>query len=74
MQKALVANMMLDLPLRNIYAMTGGRLSKKSTEGLLLMFNGHSFRGIGRFIAGFFGKPKRKEKVIAKIQKADNSK
>jgi beta-glucosidase len=73
-QKALVANMMLDLPLRNIYAMTGGRLSKKSTEGLLLMFNGHSFRGIGRFIAGFFGKPKRKEKVIAKIQKADNSK
>jgi len=72
--KQLVASSALDLPLRNIYAMSGGLLSKKSTEGLLAMFNGHSFRGFGRFIAGFFGKDKRKEKVIAKAQKANNSK
>lgn len=61
--KEMVRRSALDLPIRNMYGLTQGAVSKKSTEGLLLIFNGHFFKGIGKFFAGL-KKPKKKEKLI----------
>ena len=43
-----------NMPIRSIAKMSNGLVSKKMTEDILLMFNGHFWRGLGRLIVDFF--------------------
>ena len=43
-----------NMPLRAIAKMSMGMVSKKMTEDILLIVNGHFFRGFGRLIVDFF--------------------
>ena len=43
-----------NMPVRAIAKMSGGMVSKKMTEDILFMFNGHFWRGLGRLIVDFF--------------------
>lgn len=43
-----------NMPFRGICKLTGGMISRRMTDDILLALNGHFFRGIGRFIVDFF--------------------
>ena len=43
-----------NMPIRAIAKMSGGMVSKKMTEDILFMMNGHFWRGLGRLIVDFF--------------------
>ena len=43
-----------NMPIRSIAKMSNGLVSKKMTEDILFMFNGHFWRGLGRLIVDFF--------------------
>jgi beta-glucosidase len=53
MQMALYHN-----PMRNMSRLTGGALSWRQLDGMILMFNGRFFKGLGKFLS----KGKKKEK------------
>jgi beta-glucosidase len=44
----------LNMPIRSMAQMTGGKISRAMTEDIVYMVNGHFWRGLGRVIAGFF--------------------
>ncbi|MBM7453006.1 beta-glucosidase [Acholeplasma morum] len=54
MQMALYHN-----PMRNISRLTGGMITWKQLDGLILMFNGHFFKGVKQFIKGRNKKQKK---------------
>ena len=63
-QNDMVLKSIGSMPIRNLYAMSGGILTKKMAEGLLMMFNKHFFKGLGKLIGGaIFNRPKKKIKV-----------
>ena len=43
-----------NMPVRSIAKMSNGLVSKKMTEDILFMFNGHFWRGLGRLLVDFF--------------------
>ena len=47
-----------NIPFRGMGKMMGGMVTADMSEDLLLMCNGHGFRGIGRLIGHYFRKPK----------------
>lgn len=64
--RVMVRNASLDLPLRNIYAMSNGICPKKTVDGLIKRLNGRPFQGIGMMIGGFIGKRDPKKSAIYK--------
>ena len=61
-----------NMPIRSIAKMSGGLVSKKMTEDILLMMNGHAWRGLGRLIVDFFKNLSRMSKFKKALQKVDN--
>lgn len=54
----------MDLPLRNLYAMTNGIVPRRAVEGLIVRLNSYPFKGMGRFIGSFLKKkPQRKDAI-----------
>lgn len=54
----------LDLPLRNMYAMTNGIVPKASVDGLIKRCNSYPFRGMGQFVGSFLKKrPTKKDQI-----------
>ncbi|CUQ52490.1 Uncharacterised protein [Hungatella hathewayi] len=43
-----------NIPFRAISKMTGGMVSMGMVDGMLLMINGHFFKGIKQILCGFF--------------------
>lgn len=57
-----------NIPFRAIAKMTGGMVSMDMVDGLLLVVNGHFFRGMGQVIKGFYvnrRENRRYEKMLA---------
>ena len=44
----------LDMPIRAMAQMTGGRITRAMTEDIVYMVNGHFWRGLGRLVRGYF--------------------
>ena len=44
----------LNMPIRAMAQMTGGRITRAMTEDIVFLVNGHTFRGLGRLIKGYF--------------------
>ena len=44
----------LNMPIRAMAQMTGGKISRAMTEDIVYLVNGHFWRGTGRLIKGFF--------------------
>lgn len=44
----------LNMPIRAMAQMTGGKISRAMTEDIVYMVNGHFWRGLGRMIKNFF--------------------
>lgn len=44
----------LNMPIRSMAQMTGGKISRAMTEDIVYLVNGHFWRGTGRLICGFF--------------------
>ena len=42
------------MPFRAIGKMAGGMVSEKMVDDILMIVNGHFFRGVGRLIVDFF--------------------
>ena len=51
-----------NMPFRAMAKMSGGMVSEKMTEDILVLVNGHFFRGLGRLIRDFFGNMSRNRK------------
>lgn len=62
--KKMVKIAALDMPLRNIYAMTKGAVPKKVVDGLIIRCNGKPFQGIGLILGGLLGKKDIKKSSI----------
>lgn len=56
----------LDMPLRNVFAMTNGAVQRKVVDGLIVRCNGRPFQGIGMILGGFLGKKPIKKSDIYK--------
>ena len=59
-----------NMPIRSIAKMSGGMVSQKMTEDILFMFNGHFWRGLGRFIVDFFKNLNRSSKFKKSLKKS----
>ena len=44
----------LNMPIRAMAQMTGGRITRAMTEDIVYLVNGHFWRGLGRLIRGYF--------------------
>ncbi len=56
-----------NMPFRGIAKMTGGMCTMEMAEGILIIVNGHFFKGLGRIIGGFF-RAGKKHKAAAAIK------
>lgn len=63
-EKKMVINGAMAFPIRNLFAMSGGLISYKSAEGLLMMFNGKFWRGFFKLVGGFLAKKQKKKEEI----------
>ena len=43
-----------NMPFRSIAKMTAGMVSMEMVDGMLIVVNGHFFKGLGKIIGGFF--------------------
>ncbi|MBR1747722.1 MAG: glycoside hydrolase family 3 C-terminal domain-containing protein, partial [Clostridia bacterium] len=60
----------MDMPLRNIYAMTAGLVSRKVVDGLIMRSNGGPFCGVGTMIGGLLQKkPPKKSEIYKTVTK-----
>ena len=57
-----------NMPFRAISKMAGGMVSEAMVEDILLIFNGHFFRGLGRLIADFFRNQKAAKNFMKKLE------
>lgn len=48
----MIVNSIPNMPFRSFVQFTGGMLSHRSVDGLLMMINGHFFKGLGRLLSG----------------------
>ena len=58
-----------NMPTRAIAKFSNGMVSKKMTEDILFMFNGHFWRGLGRLVVDFFKNLKRISKFNKSLKK-----
>ena len=56
-----------NMPFRGIAKMTGGMCTMEMAEGILIIVNGHFFKGLGQIIGGFF-RAGKKHKATAAIK------
>jgi beta-glucosidase len=56
------------MPFRAIAKMSGGIISKKMVEDILVMVNGRFFKGFGRFISDFVANLKANSEFNKKLQ------
>ena len=56
-----------NMPFRGIAKMTGGMCTMEMAEGILIIVNGHFFKGLGQIIGGFF-RAGKKHKAAAAIK------
>ena len=61
-----------NMPVRSIAKMSNGMVSKKMTEDILFMFNGHFWRGLGRLLVDFFKNLSRSSKFKKALKEASN--
>lgn len=54
----------LDMPIRNLYAMSNGAVPRDSIRGLVTLLNGKTFKGIGQIIGGFLKPRTHKRKMF----------
>ena len=52
-----------NIPFRGIAKMMNGMVSMEMADAMLLIVNGHRFRGVGKLIRGFFHRPDLKKEV-----------
>lgn len=69
--KKMVQLAALDMPLRNIYAMTSGIVPKKFVDGLIKRLNGRPFQGVGMMLGAFLGKKPVKKSAVYKQKKTE---
>ena len=50
-----------NMPFRGIAKMTGGMCTMEMAEGILIIVNGHFFKGLGQIIGGFFRSGKKRK-------------
>ncbi|NBI67311.1 glycosyl hydrolase [Pseudoflavonifractor sp. 60] len=50
-----------NMPFRGIAKMTGGMCTMEMAEGILIIVNGHFFKGLGQIIGGFFRAGKKRK-------------
>ena len=62
----------INMPFRAIAKMAGGTVSRKMVGDILLMVNGHFWRGLGCLIRDFF-KNRREEKAFLKKLREEGS-
>lgn len=58
-----------NIPFRAIAKMTGGMVSMNMIDGVLMVVNGHFFKGMGRIIGGFFVNRRENKRYEAKLSK-----
>lgn len=56
-----------NMPFRGIAKMTGGMCTMEMADGILIIVNGHFFKGLGQIIGGFF-RAGKKHKAAAAIK------
>lgn len=56
-----------NMPFRAIAKMTGGMVSMEMVDGIVIMVNGHLFRGLKRTIGGFFRNRRLNKKYVKMI-------
>ena len=56
-----------NIPFRAIAKMTGGMVSMEMVQGVLLVVNGHFFRGMAQVIAGFFRNRRENRRYESKL-------
>lgn len=56
-----------NMPFRAIAKMTGGMVSMEMVEGIVMIVNGHFFKGLGNTVAGFFRNRRQNRKYMKKI-------
>lgn len=56
-----------NMPFRAIAKMTGGMVSMEMVEGIVIMVNGHFFRGLWLTISGFFRNRRQNRKYVKQI-------
>ena len=61
-----------NMPIRAIAKFSNGMVSKKMTEDILFMINGHFWRGLGRLIVDFFKNLSNRSKFNKSLKKANN--
>ncbi len=59
-----------NMPVRSLANMSFGWVTRDMAQDILLMFNGHFFRGIGRLVIDFFRGIIAKRKLLKTVQKA----
>ena len=58
-----------NMPFRGIAKMTGGAVSMEMARGMVLVVNGHFFKGMKKIIAGFFSNSRANKDYQKKLQK-----
>lgn len=56
-----------NMPFRAMSKLTNGRVSREMAEDVRLLFSGHFFRGVGRFVRDFFRNRKASAEFIKKL-------
>lgn len=56
-----------NMPFRAIAKMTGGAVSSEMVDGLVLMVNGHFWKGLARTVRGFFRNRAKNEAYVAML-------
>jgi len=57
------------MPFRGMGKMMNGMVSMKMVDDILLMVNGHAFRGLGRLVRDFFRRPKLAQQPAENVAK-----
>ena len=61
-----------NMPFRAMARMTGGSVSDEMVADILLMVNGHFWRGLGRLIADFFRNQNANKKFMKQLEETDH--
>lgn len=61
-----------NMPFRALAKMTAGMVSMEMVEGILIVVNGHFFKGLGKIIVGFFRNMKNNKAYEKKIAGGNN--
>ena len=56
-----------NMPFRGIAKMTGGMVSMEMARGMVMVVNGHFFKGMKKIIGGFFANSKANKAYEAKL-------